>query len=562
MISRARFNQYREFVTRSDVHTVIEDALRAGNGGRPRALHTDVLLAAMVATFTHHRTLSLVAVHHLLTEELDRRLQVELGVRDAQGNPITVRQVRYLWNTITALYEHSEARTPDLDEHDRTARAANFQAVLDQLLASATTHIGPAGRYAIDGTAIESAARGKRRPVSKKGKDGDAAARPADDTDTDDIDDTEVDDAEDPDDRVGRCFDPDGRWGYRTRTYDNKTSMMFGYQMIAFTGVADVEAPGSRPLLTERIAVVPGNRHGVPETIAGLDRMLAEETAVLEVLSDRGFSYKGVEDWARPLAERGIAQVLDMHKYDRGSRPHQHGYVMIDGWAHCPSIPDHLVRIDRPARFTVGEERKDATPDEKADRDRRLAEVAEFNRLIAERRTYRFERVGHTSSGAERMICPAKAGKVSCASCPLSQLFEDVPEVTPPAGEPPRACKQATITIRAAASEKLRQREYWGSPEWQASYGRRSQVEAGFGLLKSAKVGGVRRGWTHQVGLVKTTFLLAIAVAATNLRQLLTWAARTGDTRDPITAMDTRGHGFIELDEHGNLPAAIGPPAA
>lgn len=540
MISRRRFAQYRAYVVRSDVHTAIEAALRTGTGGRPRALRTDVLLAAMLATFTEHRTLNLVAVHHLLTEELDRRLQVELGARDADGRPITVRQVRYLWNTITNLYEHSEARTPDLDAHDRTARATNLQAIIDQLLSSATQHLGTAGRYAIDGTAIESAARGKRRP-----------ANTSDDNDTGD-----------EDDRRGRCYDPDAAWGYRTRTYDNKTNLMFGYQMIAFTGVSDVKAAISRPLLTEKIAVVAGNSPGITETIAGIDQMLAADTPVVEVISDRGFSYKQSADWARPLADRGIVQVLDMHDADRGARPHEHGYVMVDGWAHCPSIPDHLVRIDRPARFTAGEERQGATAEERADRERRIAEIEEFNRLIAERRAYRFERAGHTSSGAERMVCPAKAGKVACDACPLSQLFEDVPEVTAPAGAPAKACRQATITISRTASEKLRQRKYWGSPEWQASYARRTYVESGFGLLKSPKVGGVRRGWTHQVGLVKTTFLLAIAVAATNLRQLLSWAARTKDTRDPLTQMDVRGHGFVELDEHGNLPAAIGPPAA
>ena len=72
--------------------------------------------------------------------------------------------------------------------------------------------------------------------------------------------------------------------------------------------------------------------------------------------------------------------------------------------------------------------------------------------------------------------------------------------------------------------------------------------------------GGIQRGWTRQHGLVKTTLLLAIAVAASNLRILLSWARRTRDTRDPLTTMDVASRGFVELDDDGHPLAATGPP--
>ena len=42
--------------------------------------------------------------------------------------------------------------------------------------------------------------------------------------------------------------------------------------------------------------------------------------------------------------------------------------------------------------------------------------------------------------------------------------------VDPPSGpNAPRSCSQATTVVAGAALIKLAQRDYWGSPEWQAS---------------------------------------------------------------------------------------------
>lgn len=107
---------------------------------------------------------------------------------------------------------------------------------------------------------------------------------------------------------------------------------------------------------------------------------------------------------------------------------------------------------------------------------------------------------------------------------------------------------------------KLSQQDYWGSPEWVRSFSRRPRVEGAFGLLKGARTGGLRRGWTHQVGLVKTSILLAIAVAAKNLSRLIAWSRQTAYERDPIAQMDVAGHGFVEVDEHGAIVGDLPPP--
>ncbi len=137
-----------------------------------------------------------------------------------------------------------------------------------------------------------------------------------------------------------------------------------------------------------------------------------------------------------------------------------------------------------------------------------------------------------------------------------------VPDCVHEGGEVPKACAQATITVSDSVDRKLRQEDYWGSPTWVRSYNRRSAVEATFGILKSVDDGGgVKRGWTRQVGLVKTSFLLAVYVAAQNLTMLLKWAARNRDERDPLVLIDVTNHGFVELDGDGNLIGHAPEPA-
>jgi len=186
-----------------------------------------------------------------------------------------------------------------------------------------------------------------------------------------------------------------------------------------------------------------------------------------------------------------------------------------------------------------------------------------FTRLIAERAQYRFELHGHTSSGNRRFISSARAGKMRCPGFPASLHLQDVPDCVHPEGNIPSSCEQATITVGAGVDLKLRQRHYWGGPDWIPAFARWTRVEGSFGIMKSPNDGGgVRRGWTHQVGLVKTAFALAVYIAAQNLRRLLDWAARTGDTRDPLTGIDVTNHGFVELDAHGRPLAGIPPPDA
>lgn len=535
MISDRRFEQFLTYVQRTELPAELESRVRTTRRGRPRQLRVDVLLAAMMATADAHGSLTMTRVHKVLVEELSVTIQRTYDITDTDGNPPTLRQVRYLWSRLVEPFVSTGPKAEELTEEERVDRESELASFTNRLLSAANHHVGAATSLAIDATAIESAARPKGRRAPEGQDENDPELR-------------------------GRCADPDARWGYRTKTHDNKTNLMFGFQMIAFTGVG-AKVGDSRPLITEHLTLLRGNEHGTTETIASLDWLQKNAHPVSEVLADRGFTYGRVEDWAQPLHNMGVAQVLDLHPLDHGSVPHPDGYILLDGTPHCPQTPEDLRVIERPQRFSIGRLRKNATAAEQRDHAEQVAALEEFNARIEARKTYRFEKHAKTSAGKQRYICPARAGKVACGGCPFSQQLEDVPEVAQPQPDQPlKACRQESITIDTKVGLKLRQAEYWGSKDWHQSYSRRNAVESVFGILKSANGGGIRRGWTHQMGLTKTHMLLAIAVAAQNLRQLVKWAKRTGDTRDPLTTMDTRARPWDETPTRDD--AAPAPPVS
>jgi len=74
--------------------------------------------------------------------------------------------------------------------------------------------------------------------------------------------------------------------------------------------------------------------------------------------------------------------------------------------------------------------------------------------------------------------------------------------------------------------------------------------------------GNIKRGWCKVVGIVKTSLLIACAVAATNIALLRTWAERTGYTDDPLCLVDPPDFGFEELTGEEAATPANGPPLA
>jgi len=115
------------------------------------------------------------------------------------------------------------------------------------------------------------------------------------------------------------------------------------------------------------------------------------------------------------------------------------------------------------------------------------------------------------------------------------------PVTLPKVLEPPqqtahRCCSQRTITVPGDVDYKSRQRHYGGSRDWISSFSRRSRVEGWFGNVKDRSREALGRGAFRVMGLCKSSLMLGIYAAATNLRLLDGWASKVGLSEPPALA--------------------------
>lgn len=198
-------------------------------------------------------------------------------------------------------------------------------------------------------------------------------------------------------------------------------------------------------------------------------------------------------------------------------------------WSACPATPAGLDVIKRPERLADG------------------PEIDAFVDAISRRERWAFRRVNTAdTTGKERYECPARAGKVRCPliTASMTRPLALPTVIGPPAVNPPTCCTQRTITMPGDVDAKSRQRHYWGSRDWIAAFSRRSRVEGWFGNLKGNNTEGLTRGGFRVMGIAKTSLMLGIYAAATNLRLLRLWTARRqtpSEVTGSVSAASNRG---------------------
>ena len=133
--------------------------------------------------------------------------------------------------------------------------------------------------------------------------------------------------------------------------------------------------------------------------------------------------------------------------------------------------------------------------------------------------------------------------------------------------EPPdpsghRCCTQRTISVPGDVDYRSRQRHYSGSHDWISSISRRSRVEGWFGDLKDRSRVALTRGGFRVMRLCKSSVMLAIYAAATNLRLLDTWAARTGLDEPPALTQAHSATPHADSEESPPRPSREPPPGS
>lgn len=534
MIRQGEFNRAREVVRRSGLAVDLEEKLRAGQGGAPRRLDTEVLLAACIVVFgTGQRTATLVQVHKVLTRRLVVSHQVRIGTRWKAGNEwrvITIRQVRYLFNRICELLDYSP-HTTTLTAEERCQREdETFHWLATLIRAAIPPGIPHATELAVDATSIRTSARPCGGLPSAEGDDdyrGDTSAFAR---------------------QRGGSWDGDGRHGHQTQTAENASKSFFGHTGIAGVGLRPRGSAFATLKLVEVFLVTP-NGYNVPKpTLRMLDEYLDSGHHVDKVVVDRGFSYWEAPGWAKELLERDIDQTLDMHENDRGPRlDAATGALLIDGWPYLPWTPKHLHKIPVPPRYKVSEPKRGPKSKKWAKYLANAAALAEFRRAQAELAQYALMPNGRRRrNGSRQFKVPQFRRDLATVRHRRSKVF-----------------RQPTLVLPASIGTKLRQEYRWGSDEWIADYTRRTAIESIFGNLKARDGEGLQRGWIRVVGLAPTALMTALAIVHYNLRTVRKWAKRTGFVSDDILLQrDMPIAGYEEVPLEDTPIGALDPPSA
>ncbi|MCC2321347.1 transposase [Cellulomonas xiejunii] len=373
-------------------------------------------------------------------------------------------------------HNHELTADPETGEVDECPDGCPFApATLDEVAtglvqASIPSTWTPPDAVAIDGTDVESAYRARTENMETEADDRPAA-------------------------------DADARWAKRTSTDRRPTEMYFGYEAHIATYAPE---PQGEPLpqLAAGLAMRPGVRDRAGAALGILDAL----RHVKEVLLDRGYTTSRAENLARPLRERGIAVTMDLHTTQRGVRPGPiTGSLWIDGALYSDALPDPLRQLEPPK---IGDT---------------ATQKARARELFDKREAYRFTPLARRRDGlgSQRWKGPALAGHLRCANTPASmRLGRHLPTARCVRGGT-CACGK-TVTVRDTDLERDRQPLPWQSTRWALSFNRRSLIE-GLNAQLRYQVRNVNRGYFRVPGLVATTLLMAVTLAAHNIERLRGW---------------------------------------
>jgi len=526
MIPNRVVRQGEYIIDTSGIVDRLINGYRTTTRGRPPS-HDKLRLMLLALYLTAHqrRTLMLKTAFNTLTNDIDLKTKIRLGVCDP------VRHRRLLVSCFD-FYNFARAiktglawiDTPDsrIPPNDHTRRRQVVEDCCDAVMDVFPTRWEESATVAIDATGIH--AWGRSMPK-----------KTIDVLDEMDLSGTDIKDKQKRfERRLAKRYEhePDQAPPVKARRewearYGNKTdkngreAVFFGYHEHTVVIVPPAEiASDAVPPLIQRFRLTPANADVVDPTLNMLDSININ-SAVNNVLVDRHYHYKQWDRWGAELRKRRIGQHLDLRSDETGFILHD-GMPWAAGQAHCPATPDELGRLQRPAVNA---------PRHEFDRFR--------TQIAARKARAMVPRTKLDEHGRQRLQCPALAGLVGC---PLREGSKEVairaglPIVQEPPSlethpELPKCCTQETVKPPTPPEPilKLQQLFYWGSREWEEHYARRTYVEGSYGIRKNPAAENVDRGQNQVFGLVWLHLTHALVNASYNLNRLEAWAAKHPD---------------------------------
>lgn len=305
--------------------------------------------------------------------------------------------------------------------------------------------------------------------------------------------------------------DPDARWRVRDigkldadapqhqKSSDwDKLKKTFGYECITIGGTEDNVS------YVYAAHCVSANEYDVPVALRLLDRMAEDGCPVEQLISDRGYS--GGVNWLNGQRERGVLPVYDLKQLQGAREPDFRGCLVLQGGPFLPQLPERLWYIERPGLQAP------------------MAKIETFRADIAERQKYALLPHGSPTPKGNRVMSPLfrrskrREGRLGCPKVPGSMRGFDKSLVPCPGNHGlNQACCLKTATFKAAYAPLSYQSPIWGTPDWEATYAKRSNVERGYSTLKNPDVIGLTKGMFHMRGLPNFSLLVTCMWIAHNL---------------------------------------------
>jgi len=503
-------------IDRSGRAPVIEAAL-AHRTGRPRPLPVRAVLTALLCLALDDRPLFLTGVTRLLFCQLPPASRRLLGVPGAAATERAFqnayRRVRYCFHAILSVADPSplpknrrltgenlQARTKPMTPGQATAARGRLEALVNALLEASVSVLTQDERAALGGgTGLDATPV----PLFSRG----------------------------PSRRAGlSASDPDGGWyvregDHREREDDKGKSLRKICWALEATIAATARPPGAPPGCPDLAIGLAMARPGEDPGGTGA-RVLASAAARGHKPGwlgyDRAYTQALPERFHLPARALGYQPVMDYRDDQPGIQAGTGGAILVEGTWYCPALPEPLITATTRLRGHA------------ITRDL-------YHQQITARACYQLKhKDGPDADGYQRLSCPA-LGTHPGLICPLRGTSlsprDGRPKVLQPPREPPRLCRQATITTGPGAGARYRQDLPYGSPAWHARYATlRNTIEGLNGLVKDTAHEALAAPGRRRVrGIAACSLFTALLLMAANIRKIRTWRALTASDQAGIT---------------------------